>query len=67
MAKRIKLYCYSGFAGADHIDYEELPDNWDDMDEKEREEFLSQAAEDYFNNCGVEYGAYVVDGDDDEE
>jgi len=58
--RRIKLWISTGFAGAKHVSYENLPDDWDDMTEKEQQEYLDEESIAYMQNC-IEFGAYVVD------
>lgn len=61
---KIKLYVNTGCAGCKHIDYHDIPDDeWDEMTEKEREELLDELAQDYLVNH-IDYGAFVVEGED---
>lgn len=56
---RIKLYVDTGYPTAKHEDHEEVDRAWwNSLSEKERDEWLDQAAQDYMSNC-IEYGAYV--------
>ena len=57
---RIKVWVETGYAGADHEDFEELPDGWEDMDEKEREAYLNEIATNYRDNV-ISCGARVVE------
>lgn len=60
MAKRIKVWLGIGLCGCDKEDVFDAPDDWDDMDQKERDEYLEEAAMD-FRNDNIEYGAEVID------
>lgn len=56
---KIKLYIDTGFAGVVHED--ELcvsREEWDSMDEAEREEYLETAAQEFLQNK-IDFGAYV--------
>jgi len=56
---RIKLYVNTGYPSAKHEDYEEVDrEEWEALSEKQRDEWLEEAAQTYMANC-IEYGAYV--------
>lgn len=58
---RIKLYVGTGFAGVSHQDvYEHPREDWEEMTEKEREDFLDELAVDYRNER-CECSAYVIE------
>jgi hypothetical protein len=61
--RRIKLFIDTGSANARHIDYIDLPDDWDQMSGKDQEEYLDEEAQDFVSNY-IEFGAVVVDEDD---
>ena len=65
MSRRIKIYINTGFAAGKHVDYDDLPEGWDDWTEEEREDHLNEVAQDFMSNR-IDYGAYVVDEEDDE-
>ena len=58
--KRIKMHIGTGYAGADHVDFIHVPDEWDEMTEKERQSYLDEVAKDFLGN-NIEYSAWVVD------
>ena len=61
--KRIKVHVDTGFVNASHTDYWELPENWDEMTEKEKEKELDESAKDYKNEV-IESYAEVVEIDE---
>jgi hypothetical protein len=63
---KIKIYVDTGFAGCRHVDFQDLPDDWEELSAEEREEYLDEAATDFRNNV-INYGASVVDDDGDVE
>ena len=63
MAKIIKLYVSTGWANGDHKKDVELPENWDNFTDDEKEKFLNEVAMDYLHEC-CEATAWV---EDDEE
>lgn len=55
---RIKMYVHTGYPTASHEDYEEVDRaEWEAMTDKERDDYLGDAAQTYMENC-IEYGAY---------
>jgi len=63
---KIRLSVETGFANCKHVDHEEVDRaEWEAMTEKQREEYLNQAAMDYLFNC-VESSAWVVEEGDEE-
>jgi len=58
--RRIVAYAQVGMA---KIEYPSaLPDDWDEMTEEDRQEYLDQAAETMLQNH-VNFGAYVEEGE----
>lgn len=58
---KIKMYANSGFAGAGHVDYEEVDKAWwQSLSEEKQDEFLNDLACDHMNNH-IDYGAYVIE------
>lgn len=56
---RVRMYVRTGFAGANHEDYLDVPrSEWAAMSEREQDEYLNTCAGDYLASC-VDYGAYV--------
>lgn len=56
---KVKMYVHTGFANCKHEDEFEIDrDEWEEMDEKEREKYLDDVAQDYLGNC-IDYGAYA--------
>lgn len=54
------MHIGTGYVGAEHVDFIHVPDEWDEMTEKEREDYLDEAANEFLANQ-IEYGAWVVD------
>lgn len=50
----------TGYAGVTHEEYEDLPEDWDEMDATQRKEYLDEAAIEFLEER-IEYGATVVD------
>ena len=44
MARRIKIVVETGYVNCDHIDYMEIPYDWDEWSEKEKEQLLNVLA-----------------------
>jgi uncharacterized protein YaaW (UPF0174 family) len=65
---KIQVYCDTGFSGCKHNYVEEFDkDEWDSMDEREKERYLADIATDNMSNH-IDYGAYVIeDGSEGEE
>lgn len=59
--RKIYVYVNTGFSGAKHQDWYDLPDGWDDWDESTREYYLRDAADTEVANH-IDAGAYVVGG-----
>lgn len=58
---KIRLYIGTGFAGAEHVDYEYVDrSDWDSMSEEDREKYLEEAAQDFLGNH-IDYSAVVVE------
>jgi hypothetical protein len=60
MKKKIRLYVDTGFAGCRHEDFQDLPDDWEEMSEEEHQKYLDEEAAVFLQNC-ISFGAYVVD------
>ena len=60
MAKRIKVYVCTNKTGSKVEDEFDAPEDWDQMDDTERDEYLDQVAQDHLSNS-ADFGAYVVD------
>jgi hypothetical protein len=63
MAKQIKITVSTGWAYGDHVEYWELPENWDDFSDKEKGKHLNECALAYLHEVCDSY-AEVVDEDD---
>ena len=63
MAQRIRLVIDTGFAGCQHEDFLDLPDDWETMSEEERQKYLDEEASDFLSN-NINYSAYVVDDEE---
>jgi hypothetical protein len=61
MARKIKITVDTGFAGAEHEDECELPDDWDAMPEDERQDFLAECCADAIANFIDAYAEVVND------
>ncbi|EPB8981591.1 DUF7167 family protein [Pseudomonas aeruginosa] len=58
---KIKLFVDTGFVGGTHEYIHEVDrEEWEEMNEKERDDFLEQGAKDFMSNC-IDYGAYVIE------
>jgi hypothetical protein len=55
----IKVQVSTGWANGDHTDYWELPNGWDEMSEKEQEDFLAECGQDYLFECCEGYADVV--------
>lgn len=64
MGKVLKVHVSTGWAGGDHIDYWELPDDWDSLSKDEKKKFCDESAMEYLHEC-CEASAWVVDSEDD--
>lgn len=60
MGKQIKVSASTGWANGDHVDYWELPDDWDTYSEEEKEKFLVECGDEYLHEM-CEGFAEVVD------
>jgi hypothetical protein len=61
---KIKLYLYTGFAGAKHEDIIEVErDRWESLSQEEQERELDEMARDYMQNH-IDCGAYVMEEDE---
>lgn len=63
MAKKIKVTVSTGWAYGDHVDYWELPFNWDGFTKEEKDKFLDECENDYLHEVCESY-AEVVDEED---
>ena len=61
--KCLKLVVSTGWANGDHVDYQELPDDWDEMSAEEQRNFIDDCARDYLFECCESYGE-IVDEED---
>ena len=55
----------TGWANCDHVDYCELPENWNGLSEEDRDKWLSAAAMEYLHECCDAF-AEVVDEDEED-
>lgn len=64
---RIRVYCHSGYVNCNHDYVYEMPkDEYDELVASgELEENLNELASDNMNNH-IDYGAYVMDDDDED-
>ena len=60
---KIKLTVDTGYVGGEHVDYMYLPENWDDMSEQEKNNYLNQIGEAFLHEC-CEFHAELVDDDE---
>lgn len=60
--RMIRLYVNTGFIGANHQKFAQLPDGWDDMNEDERDEYLDLEAQEFLSSK-ISYGGEVVEAD----
>jgi len=51
MSKQIKLIVKTGYANAQHTDYIELPDGWEEWSDDDQEVYLQELADDFLYNC----------------
>lgn len=58
--RKIKMHIGTGYAGAEHVDFVNVPDDWDEMSEQGRQRLLDEHAEEFLAN-NIEYGAWLVD------
>jgi len=63
MSKVIKLTVSTGWAGGDHVDYWDLPGNWDSMSDGEKEETIHEYSKEYLEQCCDAYGEVVDDSE----
>lgn len=66
MTKKIKVTVSTGWANGDHVDYWELPLQWDDYDEAGKQKILDDFADEYLHDC-CESFAELVDGEDEDD
>ena len=60
---KIRMYIGTGFAGCNYEDFEEIDrSEWEAMTDKERDDYLDQAATDFLSNH-IEYAAWA-EGDE---
>ena len=57
--KKIKVVVDTGFCGADHVDYEDLPEAWETYTPWEKKSYLEEAAQDALNNYISAYADVV--------
>jgi len=62
MSKQIKVTVDTGWANGDHVDYWDLPENWDSLTDKEKEKHLDDCANDFLHECCDSF-AELVDED----
>lgn len=60
MTRKIKVTVYSGFVGANHIVFHDLPEDWDEMSEQEQNSYLDELAV-HERDERIEFGAEVVE------
>jgi len=51
MSKQIKITVGTGWANGEHVDYWDLPENWDKFTDKEKENYLDACANDFLHEC----------------
>ena len=57
---KIKLHVSTGWSGGDHVDYIDLPANWSEFTDEEKEKYLDGCAIEYlYEKC--ESSASIVD------
>ena len=57
--RKIKLYLSIGM-NVSQVDFEDLPDDWDEMSKEQKDKYLEEAS-DAFNGNHIDCGACVVD------
>jgi len=58
---RIKLFCNTGFSGANHTGEEYVDDDfWNAMTTGEKEKYLQEIGDEFMWNSGIECGAYLA-------
>lgn len=63
MTKQIKLTVSTGWAGGDHVDYVDLPDEWEELTERQQELLIDELGAGYLHEvCGC--CGEVVDEED---
>ncbi len=60
---RIKLKVSTGWANGDHIDYVELPENWDSFTEGEKQKFIDDSSVEFLHEC-CECSGWLVEDDE---
>lgn len=62
MGRVIKINVSTGWANGDYNEEMELPDNWEELSEKDQDDLLNEVALDFLHEC-CEVSAWV-EGDD---
>lgn len=60
---KIKVTVDTGWANGEHVDYWELPPNWDKLSEDEKQTVLCEYGHEYMMECCSSYGELVEDED----
>lgn len=63
MGRKIRVTIYTGFVGANHVIDHDLPDDWDELSEEEKNAELDAFAE-AERDSRIEFGAEVIDDDE---
>lgn len=63
MTRKIRVYINTGYANCRHVDFEDLPEDWNDWSAAEQEGYLDEISNAYLNNM-IDYGANVVEDED---
>lgn len=66
MGQKIKLMVSTGFANCEHVEYQELPEWWEELTSNEKDEFIQDSAREFYNEC-CEFSGKLVDEDEEEE
>ncbi len=61
---KIKMTVSTGWANGEHVDYQELPPDWDNLSHQEKENYIHACAGEYMHEVCSAHGELV--GDDDE-
>ena len=61
--KILRLHAIGPWAGCNNIDDVDLPEDWETMSNKERDEYIETEAERNFWNQGFEWYGEVIDRD----
>jgi hypothetical protein len=59
---KIRLFANGGYANTSREEIIDFPDEeWNLKTEKEKEKFLEEEGWNFMQQCGIEFGAYVIE------